>query len=64
MKTTGMDLALEISRKAKRVILSHHLKDPIGTVFPENVVQVTDERQIKHTCKKSYFNFYLSRNQM
>ena len=48
MKITGMDLALEISGKAKRVILSHHLKDPIGTIFPENVVQVTDEKQIKH----------------
>lgn len=48
MKITGMDLALEISAKAKRVMLSHHLKDPIGTIFPENVVQVTDEKQIRH----------------
>lgn len=37
-----MDLALEISKKAKRVFLSHHLKDPIGTKFPKNVVQVSD----------------------
>lgn len=37
-----MDLALEISKKAKRIILSHHLKDPIGTVFPDNVIQVND----------------------
>ena len=36
----GMDLALEISKKAKRVILSHHLKETILTKFPDNVVQV------------------------
>lgn len=35
-----MDLALEISKNANRVILSHHLTETIATVFPENVVQV------------------------
>lgn len=44
-----MDLALEISKKAKRIILSHHLKDPIGTVFPDNVVQKPDIKELtKH----------------
>ena len=35
-----MDLALEISSVTKKVILSHHLKDPILTKFPDNVIQV------------------------
>lgn len=35
-----MDLALEISKNANRVILSHHMKEAILTVFPENVAQV------------------------
>ncbi|XP_076668717.1 senecionine N-oxygenase-like [Andrena cerasifolii] len=43
---SGMDLALDISKKAKRVILSHHLKDPIGTVFPGNVVQKPDVQEL------------------
>lgn len=43
---SGMDLALEISGTAKRVILSHHLPDPIGTVFPENVVQKPDIKEL------------------
>ncbi|XP_076245742.1 senecionine N-oxygenase isoform X1 [Calliopsis andreniformis] len=43
---SGMDLALEISRKAKRVLLSHHLQDPIGTVFPDNVVQKPDVKEL------------------
>ncbi|XP_006622656.1 senecionine N-oxygenase-like [Apis dorsata] len=46
---SGMDLALEISKKAKRIILSHHLKDPIGTVFPDNVIQKPDVKELtKH----------------
>ncbi|XP_031844708.2 senecionine N-oxygenase [Nomia melanderi] len=43
---SGMDLALDISKKAKRVILSHHSRDPIGTVFPENVVQKPDVKEL------------------
>nr|XP_050860583.1 flavin-containing monooxygenase 2-like isoform X3 [Vespula vulgaris] len=39
---SGMDLALEISTNAKRVILSHHLKETILTKFPDNVIQKTD----------------------
>ncbi|XP_046405917.1 flavin-containing monooxygenase FMO GS-OX5-like [Ischnura elegans] len=39
---SGMDLALEISRQAKNVILSHHLTDPIATKFPDNVQQKPD----------------------
>lgn len=39
---SGMDLALEISSYAKRVILSHHLKETILTKFPDNVIQKPD----------------------
>ncbi|OXU22776.1 hypothetical protein TSAR_011662 [Trichomalopsis sarcophagae] len=44
---SGMDLALEISKKAKRVILSHHLKETILTKFPDNVVQKKDVVELK-----------------
>ncbi|XP_011497965.1 PREDICTED: flavin-containing monooxygenase FMO GS-OX4-like [Ceratosolen solmsi marchali] len=44
---SGMDLALEISKKAKRVILSHHLKETILTKFPNNVVQKKDVVELK-----------------
>jgi len=40
-----MDLTLEISKNANRVILSHHLTKTIATVFPENVVQVKARAQ-------------------
>ncbi|KOC68207.1 Flavin-containing monooxygenase FMO GS-OX-like 3, partial [Habropoda laboriosa] len=43
---SGMDLALDISRRAKRVFLSHHLNDPIGTVFPDNVIQKPDVKEL------------------
>ncbi|KAG8039044.1 hypothetical protein G9C98_003351 [Cotesia typhae] len=46
---SGMDLALEISSKAKQVILSHHNRDPIHTVFPENVIQKPDIKKIDET---------------
>ncbi|XP_059478789.1 senecionine N-oxygenase [Neocloeon triangulifer] len=39
---SGMDLALEIARSAKEVVLSHHNPDPIKTVFPPNVRQTPD----------------------
>lgn len=48
---SGMDLALEISKKADRVILSHHLKTPILTKFPDNVIQVGAAR-IHNECMK------------
>uniref|UniRef100_A0A0C9QK99 Flavin-containing monooxygenase n=1 Tax=Fopius arisanus TaxID=64838 RepID=A0A0C9QK99_9HYME len=43
---SGMDLALEISKKARNVILSHHNKDPIRTIFPENVIQLPDIKKM------------------
>nr|XP_012151606.1 PREDICTED: senecionine N-oxygenase-like isoform X2 [Megachile rotundata] len=43
---SGMDLALDISGYAKRVFLSHHSRDPIGTVFPSNVTQKPDVREL------------------
>lgn len=39
---SGIDLANEISKKAKRVTLSHHLKDPPKTKFQSNVDQKPD----------------------
>lgn len=48
-----MDLALDISKKAKRVFLSHHLQDPIGTIFPDNVVQVTEKKKTRKRAFKS-----------
>ncbi|XP_014213753.1 senecionine N-oxygenase-like [Copidosoma floridanum] len=39
---SGMDLALEISRKATSVILSHHSTEEILTQFPANVSQKPD----------------------
>ncbi|XP_020708737.2 senecionine N-oxygenase isoform X1 [Athalia rosae] len=39
---SGMDLALEISKTADRVILSHHLTVPFLTKFPDNVIQKPD----------------------
>lgn len=38
---SGMDLALDISKTADKVILSHHSREPINTVFPDNVIQVS-----------------------
>ncbi|KZC12907.1 PREDICTED: senecionine N-oxygenase-like [Dufourea novaeangliae] len=43
---SGMDLAVDISKKATRVILSHHSRDPIGTVFPDNVIQKPDVKEL------------------
>lgn len=39
---SGFDLANEISKKANRVTLSHHLKEPPKTKFQSNVDQKTD----------------------
>lgn len=39
---SGMDMAYEVSKVAKRVTLSHHLKEPPKTIFPENVTQKPD----------------------
>lgn len=51
---SGMDLALEISSVAKKVILSHHLKDPVLTKFPNNVIQKPDVLEFKKD--KAIFN--------
>ncbi|XP_029033970.2 senecionine N-oxygenase-like isoform X2 [Osmia bicornis bicornis] len=51
---SGMDLALDISGKATRVILSHHSRDPIGTVFPANVIQKPDVKEL--TERNAVFN--------
>lgn len=39
---SGMDLAYEVGKLAKRVTLSHHLRDPPKTKFPANVTQKPD----------------------
>lgn len=39
---SGMDVAYEVSKVAERVTLSHHLKSPPKTVFPENVTLKPD----------------------
>ncbi|XP_044729016.1 senecionine N-oxygenase-like isoform X1 [Chrysoperla carnea] len=44
---SGVDLAYHISKAAKKVILSHHLKDPIETQFPEHVIQLPDIKEVK-----------------
>ncbi|XP_076668511.1 senecionine N-oxygenase-like [Andrena cerasifolii] len=42
---SGLDLALEVSRTAKRVFFSHHLKG-METKFPDNVVQKPDVAEL------------------
>lgn len=44
---SGMDMANEISKKAKRVTLSHHLKEPPKTVFQSNVDQKPDVMKLR-----------------
>ncbi|XP_058833424.1 senecionine N-oxygenase-like [Topomyia yanbarensis] len=46
---SGMDLALEISKKALHVSLSHHSKDPINTIFPKNFRQKPDVQELTST---------------
>lgn len=46
---SGMDLALEIASKAGKVFLSHHNRDPINTIFPDNVIQVPDIVKLNET---------------
>lgn len=41
-----MDLAYEISKKAERVTLSHHHKPNPKTIFPTNVDQKPDVKQL------------------
>lgn len=46
---SGMDLAYEISRHAKRVTLSHHQKPDPLTVFPTNVNMRPDVVRLTET---------------
>ncbi|XP_053685201.1 senecionine N-oxygenase-like [Sabethes cyaneus] len=43
---SGMDLALEISKTAWLVIMSHHTKEPFKTVFPNNLKQKPDVKEL------------------
>lgn len=44
---SGLDVALHISAVASQVVLSHHLKEPITTEYPSNVMQKPDVRCIR-----------------
>lgn len=44
---SGMDLALQISKFASLVILSHHSRDEISTVFPKHVQMKPDVHRIE-----------------
>uniref|UniRef100_A0A2M4A8U0 Flavin-containing monooxygenase n=1 Tax=Anopheles triannulatus TaxID=58253 RepID=A0A2M4A8U0_9DIPT len=46
---SGMDMAYEISKRAIRVTLSHHLKDKPQTVFPANVTLKPDVVRLTKT---------------
>ncbi|KAI8436324.1 hypothetical protein MSG28_004361 [Choristoneura fumiferana] len=46
---SGMDIALEVTTVASRVILSHHLKEQPKTVFPDNLVQKPDVERLEGT---------------
>ncbi|XP_058465155.1 senecionine N-oxygenase-like [Malaya genurostris] len=46
---SGMDLALEISKKARHVTMSHHTKEPFKTIFPINLTQKPDVRELTPT---------------
>lgn len=46
---SGMDLALEISRKARHVTLSHHTKESFKTIFPSNLIQKPDVSELTRT---------------
>lgn len=39
---SGMDIALEVTSVAPKVVLSHHLQEKPKTVFPDNLVQLPD----------------------
>lgn len=46
---SGMDLALQISKYAELVVLSHHSRDEIATVFPKNLQQKPDVHRLDTT---------------
>lgn len=43
---SGLDLALQISKHAETVILSHHIQEQMTTVFPENIIQCGDIEEV------------------
>ncbi|CAG4950225.1 unnamed protein product [Parnassius apollo] len=43
---SGMDIALEVTSVAQKVVLSHHLSEPPRTVFPDNLVQKPDVERL------------------
>ncbi|NP_001171913.1 flavin-dependent monooxygenase FMO3 precursor [Bombyx mori] len=43
---SGMDIALEVTNVAHKVILSHHLKEQPRTVFPDNLTQKPDVKRL------------------
>lgn len=43
---SGMDIALEITYVAKKVFLSHHLKEKPRSVFPDNLTQKPDIQEL------------------
>ncbi|XP_017771385.1 PREDICTED: senecionine N-oxygenase-like [Nicrophorus vespilloides] len=43
---SGIDLALQISRVASKVVLSHHLKEPITAAYSDNVEQKPDVKRV------------------
>ncbi|XP_013171973.1 PREDICTED: senecionine N-oxygenase [Papilio xuthus] len=43
---SGMDIALEVTGVAQRVLLSHHLTEKPRSVFPENMLQKPDVVQL------------------
>lgn len=50
---SGMDIALEITSVSPKVLLSHHLKEQLKTVFPDNLIQKPDV--IKFEGNKVFF---------
>ncbi|CAK1596581.1 unnamed protein product [Parnassius mnemosyne] len=43
---SGMDIALEVTSVAQKVVLSHHLSERPRTVFPDNLVQKPDVERL------------------
>ncbi|XP_055596982.1 senecionine N-oxygenase-like [Uranotaenia lowii] len=46
---SGMDIALEISKHANQVTLSHHSPEPFKTVFPANLTEKPDVKELTHS---------------
>ncbi|XP_055626823.1 senecionine N-oxygenase-like [Toxorhynchites rutilus septentrionalis] len=46
---SGMDIALEVSKKASSVTISHHTKEPFKTTFPSNLGGKPDVQELTET---------------